>query len=55
MALFFTILCGIFSSVVRETAFGGASLAFSMVTDHGGKERKKHNLALKKLQRVRDK
>ena len=55
MALFLTILCGIFSFVVRETTFGGANLAFSMVTDHGEKERKRHDLALKKLQRVRDK
>ena len=35
--------------------FGGANLAFSMVTDHGAKERKRHDLALKKLQGARDK
>ena len=55
MALLFTILSGIFSSVVSATEFGGANLVFSMVTDHGAKERKIHDLALKKLQRVREK
>ena len=53
MALLFTILSGIFSSVVSATEFDGANLVFSMVTDHGAKERKIHDLALKKLQRVR--
>ena len=55
MALIFTILSGIFSSVVSATAFGGPNLAFSMVIDHGTKERKRHNLPLEKLQRARDK
>ena len=55
MALLFTILNGIFSSVFSATACGGANLAFSMLTDHGGKERKRHDLALEKLQRARDK
>ena len=52
MALLFTILNGIFRSA---TACGGANLAFSMLTDHGGKERKRHDLALEKLQRARNK
>ena len=55
MALLFTILSGIFSSVFTTTAFGDANLAFSMLTDHGAKERKRHDLALEKLQRARDK
>ena len=55
MAFLFTILSGIFSSVFSATAFGGANLAFSMLTDHGAKERKRHDLALEKLQRARDK
>ena len=55
MVLLFTILNGIFSSVVSATVFGGANLAFSMVTDHGAKERKRHDLAEEKLQSVRDK
>ena len=55
MALLFTILSGIFSSVFTTTAFGDANLAFSMLTDHGAKERKRHDLVLEKLQRTRDK
>ena len=35
-------------------AFGGANLAFSMVTDHNGKERKIHDLVEEKLQRARE-
>ena len=54
MALFFTILSRIFSSVFGATVFGGANFAFSMLTDHGAKERKRH-LALGKVQRARDK
>ena len=33
----------------------GTNLAFSMLTDHGAKERKRHYLALEKLQKERDK
>ena len=55
MALLFTILSGILSSVFSATAFGGANLAFSILTDHGVEERKRHDLALKKLQRASEK
>ena len=55
MALLFIILSGIFSSVFSTTAFGGANLAFGMLTDNGAKERKRHDLTLEKLQRARDK
>ena len=55
MTLLFTVLSGIFSSVFSAMVFGGANLAFSMLTDHGAKERKRHDLALEKLQRARDK
>ena len=55
MALLFTILSGIFSSVFSATTFGGANFAFSMLTDHGAEERKRNDLALEKLQRARDK
>ena len=55
MALLFTIPSGIFSSVFSATAFGGANLAFSMLTNHGAKERKRHDLEEEKLQRARDK
>ena len=55
MALLYTILSGIFSFVFSATAFGGANITFSMLTDHGAKEHKRHDLALEKLQRARDK
>ena len=55
MALLFTIFSGIFSSVFSETAFSSANLVLSMLTGHGEKERKRHDLALGKLQRARDK
>ena len=54
MALLFTLLNGIFSSVVNATAFAGASAGFSMLRNDGGKERKRHDLAEKQLQRARD-
>ena len=43
MALLFTILISIIGAVANATAFGGANLAFSMLTDHGAKERKRHD------------
>ena len=55
MALLFIILSSIPGAVANATAFGGANLAFSMLTDHGAKERKRHDLALEKLQRAKDK
>ena len=55
MVLLFTNLSGIFSSVLSETAFGGAKAGFSMLTDHGAKDCKRHVLVLEKLQRARDK
>ena len=35
-------------------AFSGTNFVFSRITDHGEKERKRHDLALEKLQRARD-
>ena len=55
MAFSFTILSGIFSSVFSAMAFGGANLALSMLTDHGIKECKRHDLEEEKLQRARNK
>ena len=55
MELFFTILSSILRAVTNATAFSVANLAFSMLTDHGEKERKMHDLAEEKLQRARDK
>ena len=54
MESLFTILSGMFSSVFTAMAFRGANLAFSMLTDHGKEERKRHDLALEKLQKARD-
>ena len=42
-------------AVVNALAFGGANFGFSMLTDHGAEERKRHHLAEEKLQRARDK
>ena len=55
MALLFTIPSGILSSVFSATAFGGTNIAFSIITNHGTNECKRHDLAEKKLQRARDK
>ena len=49
MALLFTILSVIFGAVANAKAFSSANLAFSMLTDHGAKERKGHVLALEML------
>ena len=54
MALLFTVISGIFSTVANATVIGNANLGFSMLTDHGKEECKRHDLALEKLQRVRD-
>ena len=53
-SLLFTIFSGILGTRVNATAFAGASLGFSMLRNDGGKERKRHDLALEKLQRTRD-
>ena len=55
MALLFTILSSILGAVANATAFGGANLAFSMTTDNGEKEHRRHDLAEEKLRRARDK
>ena len=54
MTLLFTILGGIFSTVLNATLFCGASLGFSMLRNDGGKERKRHDLAEEERQRARD-
>ena len=40
--------------MVNALAFSGTNFVFSRITDHGEKERKRHDLALEKLQRARD-
>ena len=39
---------------VSVLAFSGTNFVFSRLTDHGEEERKRHDLALEKLQRARD-
>ena len=36
-------------AVVNALAFSGTNFVFSRLKDHGSEERKRHNLALKKL------
>ena len=40
--------------VVNALAFRSTNFVFSQLTDHGEEERKRHDLALEKLQRARD-
>ena len=39
---------------LNALAFSGTNFVFSRLTDHGAEERKRHDLALEKLQRARD-
>ena len=39
---------------VNALAFSGSNFVFFRLTDHGAEERKRHDLALEKLQRARD-
>ena len=41
-------------TVVNALDFGGTNFVSSRLTDHGAEECKRHDLALKKLQRARD-
>ena len=41
-------------AVVYVLAFSGTNFIFSRLMDHGAEERKRHDLAEKKLQRARD-
>ena len=50
-----TLLFTIGGAVVNALAFIGTNFVFSRLTDHGEEERKRHDLALEKLQRTRDK
>ena len=49
-----SLLFTIGGAVVNALAFSGTNFVFSRLTDHGAEERKRHDLALEKLQRVRD-
>ena len=49
-SLLFTVV----GAVVNALAFSGTNFFFSSLTDHGAEERKRHDLALEKLQRERE-
>ena len=49
-----SLLFTIDGAVVNALAFSGTNFVFSRLTDHGAEERKRHDLALEKLQRARD-
>ena len=46
-----SVLFTIGGPVANALAFGGTKFVLSRLADHGIKERKRHSLALKKLQR----
>ena len=48
-----SLLFTIGGAVVNALAFSGTNFVFSQLTDHGEEERKRHDLALEKLQRAR--
>ena len=49
-----SVLFTIGGVLVNALAFSGTNFVFSRLTDHGVEERKKHDLALAKLQKARD-
>ena len=49
-----SVLFTISDVVANALAFSGTNFVFSRLTDHGAEERKRHDIALKKLQRERD-
>ena len=49
-----SVLFTIGGAVVNALAFSRTNFVFSRLTDHGAEERKRHDLALEKLQRARD-
>ena len=49
-----SLLVTISGAVVSALVFSGTNFVFSRLMDHGEEEHKRHDLALKKLQRARD-
>ena len=49
-----SLLFTVGGAVVNALVFSGSHFVFSRFTDHGAEERKRHDLALEKLQRARD-
>ena len=50
-----SVLLTIRGAVMNALAFSGTNFLFIKVSDHGKKERKRHDSALEKLQRARNK
>ena len=49
-----SLLFTVSGAMVNELAFSGTNFVFSRLTDHDEEERKRHDLALERLQRARD-
>ena len=49
-----SLLFTVGGAIVNALTFSGTNLVFSRLTDYGPEERKRHDLALEKLQRERD-
>ena len=50
-----SLLFTVGGAVVNALAFSGINFVFSRLTDHSEQERKRHDLALQKYQKARDK
>ena len=49
-----SVLFTIGGAAMNALVFSGTNFLFSKLTDHGEKECKRHDLALEKLQKIRD-
>ena len=49
-----SLLFTVGGAVVNALAFSGTNFVFNRLTDHGAEERKRHDLALKRLQKAKD-
>ena len=49
-----SLLFTIGGAMVNALGFSGTNFVFSHLTDHAAEERKRHDLALEKLERARD-
>ena len=49
-----TLLAMLGGAAINALAFSGTNFLFSKLSDHGAAERKRHDLAIEKLQKARD-
>ena len=49
-----SLLFTVGGAIVNVLAFSSTNFVFSRLTDHGAEKRKRHDLALEKLQRATD-